>query len=199
MHLFKDLILTENELDFFVPSSFQITLPHLSDVSVVQLSKLYPDWIMRMLFASTITAGALGWTSGSRQSSQRGNMFPAAAPDPSFLERRSHRKWTFLGYLKCAFGEMRGSWKNGNRLNWFTYIYVAYSYRNGQSEHNYLVRLEVRKLFLFWITLYVSTTNFHPKHPILYFIFAYALNIWESQEKKMHLCYKGRMKSYTNQ
>lgn len=67
----------------------------------------------------------------------------------------------------------------------FTYIYVAYSYRNGQSEHSYLVCREVRKLFLFWITLYVSTANFHQKHPIRYFIFAYAVNIWESQEKNV--------------
>lgn len=33
----KDLILTENEPDFFVPLAFELPCPHLSDVFVVQL------------------------------------------------------------------------------------------------------------------------------------------------------------------
>lgn len=153
---------------------------------------------MRMLFAGPITADALGWTSGSVPSSQRGNIFPAAAPDPSFWERRNHRTWTFLGYLRCTFGEMGGSEKNGNRPNWFTYIYVAYSYRNGQSEHNYLVCLEVRKHFCSE-SPYMSALPAFTKNTLFSTSVLLMQLVSESHEKKMHLCYEGCIKSYTNQ
>lgn len=92
------------------------------------------------------------------------NTLPAATPDLPFLERRrNHSKWTFLGIWNFYLGR----WEAGRRVeidltNSLTFLWaIPTEIARVDSEHNYLVCLEVEKFFLSWITLYVSTTNSH--------------------------------------